>query len=70
MTSATAVVRTETSLKKRTGKPLDDSHRTLDYFAIFMSFITVDAALILTVDFLFSCIVSQDLCVTISQREK
>eukprot|EP00971_Amphidinium_carterae_P263765 5233194-Amphidinium_carterae.1 len=33
MTSATAVVQTETSLKKQTGKPLDDGHRTLNYFA-------------------------------------
>eukprot|EP00971_Amphidinium_carterae_P278526 5528821-Amphidinium_carterae.1 len=33
MTSATAVVRSETSLKKRTGEPLNDGHRTLDYFA-------------------------------------
>eukprot|EP00971_Amphidinium_carterae_P156383 3100176-Amphidinium_carterae.1 len=33
MTSATAVVQTGTSLRKRTGEPLDDGHRTLDYFA-------------------------------------
>eukprot|EP00971_Amphidinium_carterae_P214424 4255322-Amphidinium_carterae.2 len=33
MTSATAVVQTGTSLRKRTGEPLNDGHRTLDYFA-------------------------------------
>eukprot|EP00971_Amphidinium_carterae_P136590 2706352-Amphidinium_carterae.1 len=33
MTSATAVVRAGTSLRKRTGEPLDDGHRTLDRFA-------------------------------------
>eukprot|EP00971_Amphidinium_carterae_P162733 3226477-Amphidinium_carterae.1 len=33
MTSATAVVRSGTSVRKRTGEPLDDGHRTLDYFA-------------------------------------
>eukprot|EP00971_Amphidinium_carterae_P019846 391009-Amphidinium_carterae.1 len=31
MTSATAVVQTGTSLRKRTGEPLEDGHRTLDY---------------------------------------
>eukprot|EP00971_Amphidinium_carterae_P275542 5467613-Amphidinium_carterae.1 len=33
MTSATAVVRAGTSLRKRTGAPLDDGHRTLNHFA-------------------------------------
>eukprot|EP00971_Amphidinium_carterae_P185321 3679696-Amphidinium_carterae.3 len=34
MSSAMAVVRAGTSLRKRTGEPLDDGQRTLNHFAL------------------------------------
>eukprot|EP00971_Amphidinium_carterae_P318419 6329060-Amphidinium_carterae.1 len=45
MTSATAVVRAGTSLRKRTGEPLDDGHRTLNHFAdCCRQFMTMDGS--------------------------